>query len=141
MKITAVLLVLLAVLIGVVPMFTDCHSQGRMLTLENGNHVDMKCHWTARAELGMALPMALVGIVTGISKRRETRRMLGIAGIGLGALAILLPTALIGVCSNPEMICNSIMRPTLILLGTLVIGLSAWVLFRPGADPAALPLQ
>jgi hypothetical protein len=42
-------------------------------------------------------------------------------GIVLGAVVILFPTFLIGVCANPDMLCNMIMKPGLILLGSLVI--------------------
>ena len=55
MKVASFAIMVLAVLIGVVPMFTDCESAGRMLTLEDGRQVSMKCHWTARAELGLSL--------------------------------------------------------------------------------------
>ena len=41
---------------------------------------------------------------------------LSILGLAFGAFLILLPTALIGVCANPDMICNSVMKPTLILI-------------------------
>lgn len=131
MKALAGVMIVLAILIGVIPLFSDCESQGRMLTLENGRQVSMKCHWTARAELGLALPMLTVGGLMGFSNRRESRRVLGIGGIALGALAVLFPTALIGVCSNPEMVCNSLMRPALIFLGSIAILLSLGVAIFP----------
>jgi hypothetical protein len=129
-----VLIVVLALVVGIVPQFTDCQSQGRSLTLENGKTVPMKCHWTAMAELGMALPLLGVGSVMGFSKKKETRRSLAFLGVALGAVVMLLPTALIGVCANPDMLCNALMRPTLLLAGGLVIALSAaygWLGRRP----------
>ena len=60
----------------------------------------------------------------GFSRRKESRRILGIAGTTLGAVAILLPTSLIGVCMNPDMPCVSAMKPALIFMGALVIGIS-----------------
>ena len=60
MKVLAVSLAVLAVLIAVVPQFTDCDSQGRTLTLQDGRQIAMKCHWTARAELGVGLPLFAV---------------------------------------------------------------------------------
>jgi hypothetical protein len=42
-----------------------------------------------------------------------------------GALVILLPTTLIGVCANPDMLCSMVMRPALILAGILIIAASA----------------
>jgi hypothetical protein len=125
MKIFAVAIVVLALVVGIVPQFTDCHSQGRVLTLESGKTVDMKCHWTAMAQLGLALPTLAVGSFMGFGKQKESRRMLAGAGVVLGAVVMLLPTALIGVCANPDMLCNSVMRPVLLLAGGLVLALSA----------------
>jgi hypothetical protein len=115
---------LLAVAIAIVPIFTDCESAGRMLTLADGRQTSMKCHWTGRAELGLGLPLFAVGAMMMFSRRKEARRYLGIGGMALGAVAILLPTELIGVCMNPDMPCVSTMKPALVLMGALVIGVS-----------------
>lgn len=123
MKVIGALLIVLALAIGVIPQFTDCESQGRQLTLEGGRQIPMKCHWTARAELGLAVPLLATGIMLVPSRRRETQRNLGLMGSVLGVLAIALPNNLIGVCGNPDMICNSVMKPTLTLTGGLVVGL------------------
>jgi hypothetical protein len=120
-KSMGVLIVALALVIGIVPLFTDCLSQGRTLTTTEGKVVPMKCHWTAIAEIGVAIPLALVGIFNVIGKRKETLRFVNLIGTALGALVILFPTVLIGVCANPMMICNMIMKPTLILSGTIVM--------------------
>jgi hypothetical protein len=130
MKIAAVLMIIIALTIGIVPQFTDCESQGRTLTLANGREIPMKCHWTAQAEVGLAIPLMAVGSLLTFSKRKESFRNLSIMGAVLGAFVILLPTALIGVCGNPEMICNSIMKPFLILTGSLVTALSLFTFVR-----------
>ena len=130
MKTVGGLLVVLALLIGVVPQFTDCLADGRMLTLEGGRQIPMKCHWTAMAEIGVAIPLLATGVLIAISKRRDTRRTLGILGAVLGAVTILLPTSLIGVCANPDMICLSFMKPALMLMGSVVIALNAYVVVQ-----------
>jgi hypothetical protein len=112
MKAVAVLMILLSVLIGVIPMYTDCESHGRALTLADGRQVPMKCHWTAQAESAVAVPLFATGALLTTSKKKESMRNLGILGAILGVFVILLPTALIGVCANPEMVCNSVMKPT-----------------------------
>lgn len=127
MKVAAGALVVLAIALAIVPMFSDCESSGRTLTLANGREIPMKCHWTGRAELGLSLPLVGIAAMVGFSRRKETRRFLGIGGAILGAVAILLPTQLIGVCMSPEMTCVSIMKPALILSGVLVIGISVGI--------------
>lgn len=130
MKVAAGAVVLLALAIAIVPMFTDCHSAGRSLTLENGRQIPMKCHWTGRAELGLSIPLLAVGLMMGFSRRKGARRMLGITGLSLGAVAILLPTQIIGVCMSPDMPCVSMMKPALILSGVLAMGVSLAVVIR-----------
>ena len=39
-----VALVVLALATAIFPQFTDCESQGKMITLANGKTVSMKCH-------------------------------------------------------------------------------------------------
>jgi len=121
MKMNGALMIVLALLIGIVPQFADCLSQGSQLTLENGRQIPMKCHWTARAEMGLALPLLATGILLVVFRRRDAQRILSLIGALLGVTAILLPTTLIGVCANPSMLCKSFMQPFLILTGSLVI--------------------
>jgi uncharacterized membrane protein YkvI len=128
MKIAGVVTIVLAIALAVVPMFSDCESQGRMLTLESGRQIPMKCHWTGLAELALSIPLAAVGLMMIFSRKQESRRVLGITGIVLGIMAILLPTALIGVCMDPHMTCVSIMKPALILAGALALGIGLVVL-------------
>jgi hypothetical protein len=125
MKTLAILLVVLAVFISVIPQLTECQLHGHFMTLQNGRQVPMKCHWTARAELALGIPLLGVGTTMFFSRRKETQRFLGIIGAILGIFVILLPTAgLIGVCENPEMLCTTVMKPALILMGVLVTGAS-----------------
>jgi len=121
MKVVTSIIIVLALLIAIVPQFTDCESQGKMLTLESGKQVSMKCHWTARAEIAVGVPLLAVGLLMLVSKRKESIRNLGIVGALLGLMAVLLPGVLIGVCGNDDMICNSLMDPALVLMGIVVI--------------------
>jgi hypothetical protein len=124
-KIMGGLLIVLGLVIAIVPVFTDCLSQGKQLTTTAGALVPMKCHWTAMASIGVGLMLGLVGIFSLFSKRNETFRALsGVGGVS-GALAIAFPTVLIGVCANPMMYCNMIEKPTLILSGIVAIAASA----------------
>src|SRR5574342_68318 len=73
-KSMGILIIVLALVIGIVPLFTDCLANGRSLTTADGRSVPMKCHWTAIAEIGMAVPLALVGIFTAFGKGFEGDR-------------------------------------------------------------------
>lgn len=78
MKIIAVLFMISALVIGIVPQFTDCESAGRYLTLDNGRQVSMKCHWTAQGEIALAIPLFLVGGLMLTNRGKENHRMLAI---------------------------------------------------------------
>lgn len=120
MRVIAVILVVLALVIGITPQFLDCQSQGRAIVVSPSKSVPMKCHWTAIAEIAVVVPLGVVGVLLFASKRKETRLVLSVLAAVLGAFALLLPTALIGVCSS-GMLCEIVMSPLLILCGILVI--------------------
>ena len=138
-KTMGILMIVLALVIAIVPIFTDCLANGKTLTTADGRSVPMKCHWTAIAAIGMAVPLALVGIFNFTSKRKETLRSLNLIGLALGTLVILFPTVLIGVCANPMMDCNMIEKPTLIFSGIVVMAASLVTLgtSRSFIEPAA----
>ena len=120
-KFFGIALVLIAVAIAVVPVYTDCQSQGKILTTADGKQVSMKCHWSGVAEIGVAVPLAFVGGILAFSRRRSSLFSLGILGVILGAMAIAFPGGLIGTCTMPSMICNTAMKPALFVLGGLTI--------------------
>jgi hypothetical protein len=117
-------LVVMALVIGIAPLFTDCLSQGLTLKLANGNTAPMKCHWTAIAEIGVAIPLGLVGLFNVFSRRKEISASMAGMGFALGALAVAFPTVLIGVCAMPTHLCNMVMKPTLILSGIIAMAAS-----------------
>ncbi len=119
MKALGTAIIVMALVTGVVPLLTDCQSQGRALTLANGQKVPMKCHWTAVAEAALAVPLVGVGAAMVFSRRKETHRMLTLVGGLLALFVVLVPTVLIGVCASSDMLCNSVMRPTLIFTGVI----------------------
>ncbi len=139
MKIIGAVLIVLSLIIAIVPMFTDCQSQGRVIVLENGKTIPMKCHWSGVAELVVAVPLLVLGVMDIVSRNLLVFRYLSILGIVLGIFIIVIPTNLIGVCPNPEMLCSSVMRPILILAGILVVVanvIGVWISFRSQNKPA-----
>ena len=120
-KFLGIALIVFALAIAIIPIFTDCQSQGKSLTTDTGKTVPMKCHWTGIAEIGVAIPLLALGAVMTANRRKGNVRNLGILGIVLGGMAIAFPAGLIGVCQTPTMLCHTVMKPSLIVLGSLVI--------------------
>ena len=125
MKTAAIVIILLAVVVGITPQFTDCQSQGKAIELPNGKSLPMKCHWTARAEIAVAVPLLLCGVAMLLSRRRESWRQQAVMTMVLGLFVVLLPAALIGVCAKADMVCHALMKPVLTLTGMVVVALGA----------------
>ena len=129
MKIIAIVLMVLALVVIVVPSFFTCASYGKAIQLPSGKSIPMKCFWTSRAEIGVGVLLLAVGALLFISHKLESRRFLSILALILGIFIALFPTELIGVCVNPNMSCVVVMKPTLLLIGivTGVLGIAAMV--------------
>ena len=65
----AVLIVVSALLIGIVPIFTDC-DRGRALSSPDGRSIAYEVPLDGRAELALALPIAAVGGLMAFGRRR-----------------------------------------------------------------------
>ncbi|MBI2831621.1 MAG: DUF4418 family protein [Chloroflexi bacterium] len=123
-KVFGIALLVLAIAIAVVPTFTDCQSHGKFVTLANGNQASMKCHWTGIAEIGAAVPLLVVGAMMTASRRRNNLTSLSVLGVVLGGIAVAFPSGLIGVCQTPTMTCVTTMKPALVSMGGLAVGIS-----------------
>ena len=134
MKIIAIVLMVSGLVTIFVPSFNTCQAHGHAIQLPGGKSIPMKCLWTARAEIGMGVLLLVVGAFLFMSSKLESRRFLSILVLILGIFIILLPTALIGVCVNPDMPCVVVMKPTLLLIGIItgVLGVvaTAWNFVR-----------
>jgi len=138
MKAIAVILIILALIVGIVPQFTDCLAQGRAIELPNGKSLPMKCHWTRQAEVAVALPLLVVGVLMLLTRRRGTLRILAAVALVLGISSILVPAYLIGTCASAEMICNLLMKPILLFSGIVIVATSVVALvYLRGEDPDA----
>lgn len=167
MKVLAVLLMIVALAIIIVPQFTNCEygkdhpATINMKTSDSGAVVQyasmggmeagageaavpyrmMKCLWSARAELITGIPLFALGVLLLFAKRKETTRVIGILAAIIGVLTILIPTSVIGTCMNPEMVCNTQMKPTLFVTGGITVALGIAILVvgemkRPTDGPA-----
>jgi hypothetical protein len=119
-KIFGIAITLLALAIIITPQYENCEAHGQHLTLANGSTTPMRCFWSARAEIAVGVPIFTFGVMMLFVNRKETFRVLGVAGVVLGIFVLLIPTSLIGVCKS-MMVCHTVMKPSLVVFGSLVI--------------------
>jgi Domain of unknown function (DUF4418) len=150
-KVLAVIIALAALVIIVVPQFTNCESgkdnaaTKTMTISESGSTAGvtyastgstmgdgaaaalpyrmMKCYWTAQAGIVAGVPLIAIGALLLFARRKESIRALGILTAVLGVLTILLTTSIIGTCLNDEMVCNTQMKPVLLIGGGITVAL------------------
>lgn len=131
LKVLGVALVIVALLAAVIPFLNNCTAEGLYITTKDGRQIDMKCFWTSRASIAVAIPLAAVGIMLAFSRKAESGRFLGVIGILLSAVLIGLPTVLIGVCQMDKT-CLNVMKPSLMILGVVGILLSVAAIWFAG---------
>ena len=152
-KVLAVLIIAIGLVIVFVPQFTNCEygkahpatlnmntsdagvveyaSMGGMDTTAESASVPyrmMKCFWSARAEIVTGVPLVALGILLLFARRKETFRAIGIMTALLGVLTIIIPTTVVGTCANPAMVCNTEMKPSLLISGGITVALGIAVL-------------
>ena len=117
-RVIGIIVILLAVCIVVIPQFTKCDNS------------KMACNFTAKAEIALAIPIAVEGLVL-ILGRKESTLGLAIVGAAMGISVILVSYVLIGACNSTMMTmdCQTIMKPVLLILGILVILVNGWLLW------------
>jgi drug/metabolite transporter (DMT)-like permease len=126
------LLVLLGIVIILTPwiIFPVCEIHGDYLIAQSGMKVPMTCGWTARAESGIGALIVLAGGLLIARSTPETKQAVGIFSIALGALVILTPTVIIGMCKMAEHPCRVLTLPALELLGIVVILIGGYLLWK-----------
>jgi hypothetical protein len=85
----------------------------------------MTCHWTARAEIGVGMFIALLGLFLIRCPARDIRLGVSAGIFGAGVLALLFPHVLIGGCKMEAMACRTAAFPALSVLGVLTLTGSA----------------
>ena len=81
----------------------------------------MKCHWTARAEIGVGAFIAILGIALILFIASKIRLALAIGILLSGVHALLIPHVLIGGCPMPSMPCRKIAIPAITVISILLI--------------------
>jgi hypothetical protein len=127
------LLVLLGVIIILIPwiIFPVCEMEGSYVVTSTGMKLPMTCGWTARAETGIGALIVIAGGLLIARSTRETRQAVGIFTIAMGALVILFPTVLIGMCKVATHPCRMTTLPALEILGVIVIIVGGYLFWKP----------
>jgi Domain of unknown function (DUF4418) len=112
-------------------------SGSTMAATSKGMKVPMKCFYSAKAAIGFAIPIGILGVLLFFARRKETTRMLAIMGIVLSGVTMAIPT-LVGTCGSASAICNEVLKPTMILAGGAVLVLSALMLVLGGRGRASI---
>ena len=137
MKVLAVLIIIFALVIIIVPQFTNCESgkeHPATINMQSSTGAAavpyrmMKCFWSARAEIIAGVPLLALGVLLFFARRKETIRVIGIVTAIIGVLTILIPTTFVGTCVNSAMVCNTEMKPTLLICGGITVALGIAVL-------------
>lgn len=132
----AIILIALGILLAVAPwtFAPVCEVNGMYAQLASGKTIPMPCGWTARAEIGLGALLVVAGVLLMIAKTNETKRIIGIFGAAIGVLTILFPTYITKMCALADHPCNLLTKPVLIILGVLVIIVSAYVAYSARTD-------
>ncbi|MDR2716608.1 MAG: DUF4418 family protein [Treponema sp.] len=83
------------------------------------------CHWSARAEMGMGMLAAALGLCLLAFSDPKTQLGLTIGIFLTGIIVIGIPHALIGGCSVKTMACRRIAFPVLTIEGIILLAYSA----------------
>jgi hypothetical protein len=82
----------------------------------------MKCHWSARAEIGIGGPLiAGLGIALLFFANPKIRLGLSVGIFLSGVLALLIPHALIGGCTMHSMACRKVTFPVITVISILLL--------------------
>ena len=111
--------------VGVLVLCLDAILAAGLLTFAGPcGHLDgsaePNCLWASRATLGVATVIAVLAIVRIFETDEGERRGLSLGCALLGLLAASMPSLIIGLCVNPAMPCNAVMRPFVLCVGICI---------------------
>ena len=78
---------------------------GKMLTLESGKEVPMKCHWAGQAAIALSIILLVCAVVAFLAQRDHKKLMIVTAVTAV--MLFLTFTSLIGVCASDTMRCQT----------------------------------
>jgi hypothetical protein len=83
------------------------------------------CYWAGRAEIGMGLIIAALGLCLLVFPNVQTQLGLAIGIFLTGLFALLIPHVIIGGCEMKTMACHKVAFPALTIESAILLALSA----------------
>lgn len=123
-SVSAILVILLGLLVILIPTYILPVCPPSEIIINHEHHMTykfMKCHWTAQAEIGVGVVIALIGLCMLLIKSALIRLGLSLSLIIITLLVAALPTVLIGVCPGEMMDCHIGTLPALLLLSAILL--------------------
>ncbi len=87
--------------------------------IHDGEGPAMKCIWTHRVVIGLAIMLIITGIIK-LFQRPSVALGINLVEILIAVFGVLVMTFIIGTCGDPAMPCNALMRSS---------GLIAWIAY------------
>jgi len=96
------------------------------------------CHWTARAEIGIGMLIAALGLCFIVLNDPKTQLGLMIGIFLSGIVALAIPHALIGGCEMKTMACHRVAFPAItVISAVLLIGSAVYTVLTEFKKPSA----
>jgi hypothetical protein len=118
---TFVIILGLLIALGPQLFFKVCAAHGSTFPL---------CHWSARAELGIGMLIAALGICLIIFNNKKTQLGLYIGIFFTSIISLSIPHVLIGGCKASTMACHRVAFPAITIIGVITLLFSAFLVVR-----------
>ncbi len=120
-----VLSIILGVVVALIPnvLFPVCESMDKK----------MSCYYTSKAEIGIGVLIAILGLIYVFIENKDIRVGITIAQVLNSTLVLLFPLAITGLCKMHTMACRVKTLPALIVVSVILIigfGLNLFYLIR-----------
>jgi hypothetical protein len=116
----SVVMIVLGILIALSPQFLF-----KVCTVHSGAFP--LCHWSARAELGIGMLIAALGICLIIFNNKKTQLGLYIGIFFTSIISLSIPHALIGGCKASTMACHRVAFPAITIISVIALLFSAFL--------------
>lgn len=102
-----------------------CEAFGSRLRTATGAYVPMRCTYSANVLVAVGVLTVLLAAVGAMSRSREAFRLCALALACMFALALMVPTKIVGVCAGPTHPCHAGTLPAVMAAAGAGLALAA----------------